>query len=251
MEKVSVTIITQNEVLNIRPCLESVQWADEIIVVDSGSSDDTAKICQEKGVRLFTEDWKGFAGQKNSAIDKATHEWVLSLDADERVTGELREEIQALLSAGPDCDRYYIARKNFFLGRWIRRCGGYPDYNLRLFRRSLGRFLERAVHEKVEVNGRVGYLKNPMEHHTYRSISDFSERMERYSNLAAREMKKEGKRFHFRDILLRPPLTFVQMYVLRGGFLEGYYGFLLSMLYSFYTLLKYGKLKELQEKDHS
>lgn len=251
MEKVSVAIITQNEALNIRPCLESVQWADEIVVVDSGSSDDTGKICQAHGARLFTEGWKGFARQKNSAIDKVSHEWVLSLDADERIPGALRQEIQALLSAGPDCDGYCIARKNFFLGRWIRRCGWYPDYNLRLFRRGRGRFLERAVHEKVEVKGRVGYLKNPMEHHTYRSLSDFAERMERYSTLAALEMKKEGKGFHFHDIFLRPPLTFLQMYVLRGGFLEGYYGFLLSVLYSFYTLLKYGKLKELQEKDHS
>ncbi len=251
MEKVSVTIITKNEASNIRQCLEGVRWADEIVVVDNGSMDDTREICQAFGARVFSEEWKGFARQKNSAIDKARNEWVLSLDADERIPPELRREIETILKGTPSCDGYRIARQNFFLGRWIRRCGWYPDHNLRLFRKSKGRFLERAVHEKVIVEGRVGYLKSPMEHHTYRSLSDFMERLERYSSLAAQEMQKEGRAFRLWDILLRPPGTFLQMYFLRAGFLEGYYGFLLSVLYSFYTLLKYSKLKELQEKAHS
>jgi glycosyltransferase involved in cell wall biosynthesis len=251
MEKVSVTIITKNEALNIRQCLEGVRWADEIIVVDNGSGDDTREICQSFGARVFAEDWKGFARQKNSAIEKTRNEWVLSLDADERIPPELRREIETILKGTPSCEGYRIARRNFFLGRWIRRCGWYPDYNLRLFRKNKGRFEERAVHEKVIVEGRVGDLKNPMEHHTYRSLSDFMERLERYSSLAAQEMQKEGRVFRLRDILLRPPVTFLQMYFLRAGFLEGYYGFLLSVLYSFYTLLKYSRLREIQEKGHS
>jgi len=251
MEKVSVAIITQNESSNIRPCLEGVQWADEIIVVDNDSTDDTQEICRSFGARVFNEEWKGFARQKNSAIEKTRNEWVLSLDADERIPPELGREIEMVLTETPRAEGYRIARRNFFLGRWIRRCGWYPDYNLRLFRKTKGQFLERAVHEKVEVRGRVSDLKNPMEHHTYRSLSDFMERLERYSNLAAQEMQKGGRISHLRDILLRPPLTFLQMYVLKAGFLEGYYGFLLSGLYSFYTLLKYTKLRELEEKRYS
>jgi glycosyltransferase involved in cell wall biosynthesis len=251
MEKVSVAIITQNESSSIRQCLEGVRWADEIIVVDNDSTDDTQEICRSFGARVFNEEWKGFARQKNSAIEKTRNEWVLSLDADERIPPELGREIETILTGTPWFEGYRIARRNYFLGRWIRRCGWYPDHNLRLFRKSKGRFEERAVHEKVVVEGRVGTLKNPLEHHTYRSLSDFMKRLERYSGLAALEMRREGRSFRLRDILLRPPLTFFQMYILRAGFLEGYDGFLLSVLYSFYTVLKYSKLKELQEKAHS
>jgi glycosyltransferase involved in cell wall biosynthesis len=249
MEKVSVAIITKNESRNIRECLESVRWADEIVVVDNGSCDDTREICEAYGAKVFLEAWKGFALQKNSAIEKVRNEWVLSLDADERIPAPLRQEIEGLFHESPECDGYFIARKNFFLGRWIRRCGWYPDYNLRLFRKSRGRFLERAVHERVEIEGRAGYLQNPMEHHTYRSLSDFLERMDRYSTLAAQEMAAQGRNFHLGDLLLRPPYTFFHMYLLRAGFLEGYHGFLLSSLYAFYTMAKYSKLRELQEND--
>ncbi len=248
MEKISVAIITKNEERNIRECLENVKWADEIVVVDNGSTDRTREICAAYSVRFYSEEWKGFSGQKNSAIDKARHEWVLSLDADERVTPELRAEISDTLRRTPQQDGFFIARKNFFLGRWIRRCGWYPDYNLRLFRKGRGRFLEREVHERIEVAGRAGYLKSPMEHWTYRSIDDYLTRMERYTTLAAREMAREGRRYRLHDALLRPPFTFGQMYFFRAGFLEGYSGFLLSVLYSFYTFLKYSKLRELSQK---
>jgi glycosyltransferase involved in cell wall biosynthesis len=247
MIKISVAIITQNEELNIRECLESVRWADEIVVVDNGSTDQTRQVCQDFAARVYIEEWKGFARQKNSAIEKTRNEWVLSLDADERVTPELRQEIERVLKSDSPTEGYFIARKNFFLGHWIKHCGWYPDYNLRLFRKSQGRFLERAVHERVEIQGKVGYLKNPLEHKTYRSLSDFLKRMDGYSSLAASEMFREGRKYRFRDILFRPAFTFLQMYLLRAGFLEGYLGFLLAVLYSFYTLAKYSKLKELQE----
>ncbi|HYB20717.1 MAG TPA: glycosyltransferase family 2 protein [Thermodesulfobacteriota bacterium] len=252
MEKISVAIITKNEGQNIRECLESVKWADEIVVVDNGSTDETLKICGEYRARVFPEDWKGYSDQKNSAIEKTRNEWVLSLDADERIGPELRQEIEGALQGNPSVDGYFIARKNFFLGRWIRHCGWYPDLNLRLFRKSRGRFQERAVHEKVDLQGKSATLKNPLIHETYRSLSDFFQRMDRYSTLAAREMSREGRRCRFIDVLFRPPLTFLQMYVLRAGFLEGYFGFLLSILYSFYNFAKYNKLKELEgnEKLH-
>ncbi len=251
MEKISVAIITKNEELNIRECLESVKWADEIVVVDNGSTDQTRQICQEFQARVYQEEWKGFPRQKNSAIEKTRNEWVLSLDADERVSPDLRQEIERVLGGESSTDGYFIARKNFFLGRWIKHCGWFPDYNLRLFRKSRGHFLERAVHERVEIQGKVGYLKNPLEHKTYRTLTDFFARMDRYSTLAAREMFREGRRYRFRDTFFRPPFTFLQMYLLQAGFLEGYLGFLLSALYSFYTFAKYSKLKELQDHEVS
>ncbi|HSR10293.1 MAG TPA: glycosyltransferase family 2 protein, partial [Thermodesulfobacteriota bacterium] len=146
MKKISVAIITRNEERNIRDCLESVRWADEIVVVDNGSTDSTEAICREYGARFFTEEWKGYSAQKNSAIDKTRNEWVLSLDADERVTPELRREIEETLDVPEPAEGYFVARKNFFSGRWIRRCGWYPDLNLRLFLKDKGRFQERSVH---------------------------------------------------------------------------------------------------------
>jgi glycosyltransferase involved in cell wall biosynthesis len=245
MEKISVAIITKDEEGNIRACLESVKWADEIVVVDNGSTDRTLAVCQEYGVRVFREDWKGYSGQKNSAIEKTRNEWVLSLDADERVTPELRREMEESLAADSSVEGYWIPRKNFFLGRWIRRCGWYPDLNLRLFRKSRGHFGERAVHERVEIRGKTTPLTQPLIHETYRTLTDFVQRMDRYSTLAAREMNREGREFRWIDLLFRPPSTFLQMYILRAGFLEGCDGLVLSVLYSFYTFAKYAKLREI------
>jgi len=243
---VSVAIITKNEEANIGDCLESVKWADEIIVVDSGSDDGTADICERYGVRFYTEPWKGFSAQKNSAIEKATKGWILSLDADERVTPELREEITALCESELAKDGFFIPRKNFFLGRWIRHCGWYPDYTLRLIRRGKGSFGDREVHESLSVRGDTGYLKHPMEHYTYKTISDYLKRLDRYSTLAARELLKEKRRYGVHHTVFRPLYTFFHMYIIRLGFLDGYFGFMLSILYSFYTFSKYIKLREFQ-----
>jgi glycosyltransferase involved in cell wall biosynthesis len=249
MEKISVAIITHNEERNIRDCLESVKWAGEIVVVDNGSTDGTLKICQEYRARVYQEGWKGYSAQKNSAIEKTANEWVLSLDADERIGPELRQEIENALQGEPPVDGYWIARKNHFLGRWIRYCGWYPDRNLRLFRKSRGCFTERAVHEKVEVQGKTATLNHPLIHETYRSLSDFLIRSDRYSTLAAGEMQRQGRNYRWGDVFFRPPLTFLQMYLLRAGFLEGYSGFLLSVFYSYYTFVKYAKLKELGQRE--
>ncbi|HQI73138.1 MAG TPA: glycosyltransferase family 2 protein [Smithella sp.] len=242
----SVVIITHNEEDNIRKCLESVQWADEVIVVDSDSTDKTEGICRTFGVHFVKEPWKGFALQKNSAIEKATRDWILSLDADERITPELKKEIISVLESAHPKDGYFIARKNFFLGRWIKRCGWYPDYNLRLFQKGKGLFGIREVHEAVKLNGVAGHLEFPMEHHTYKSLEDFMKRLDRYSTLAAQELLKEKKTYGILHIVFRPFYTFISMYLLRLGLLEGYYGFVLSVLYAFYTFLKYIKLRELQ-----
>jgi glycosyltransferase involved in cell wall biosynthesis len=245
----SVAIITYNEKDNIRQCLESISWVDEIIVVDSGSDDGTVDICKEYGVRFFTEPWQGFARQKNSAVEKTTRYWVLSLDADESITAELKEEIEATINLSVAKDGYYVARKNYFLGKWIKYCGWYPDYTLRLFKKGKGTFGEREVHESIDLTGSTGYLKNPMVHNTYKTISDYITRLDRYSTLAANELQKEKRKYGLWHIVLRPMYTFIHMYIIRLGFLEGYYGFILSLLYSFYTFAKYIKLRELQSKE--
>jgi len=245
MEKISVTIITLNEEENIRDCLESVRWADEILVSDSGSTDKTADICREYGARVFSDSWLGFGRQKNLVAGRAKNNWVLNIDADERATPELKKELAAAASSG-SADGYYIARKNYFGDRWIRHCGWYPDYNLRLYRKDKGAFSERSVHEAVEVKGKKARLKNHFVHHTYKDVADYLERMQRYSTLAAKEMFDNGKKAALTDILLRPPFTFFKMFVIKGGFLDGAPGAMLSFLYAAYTLSKYAKLWEMQ-----
>jgi glycosyltransferase involved in cell wall biosynthesis len=243
--QLSVTIITYNEEKNIRDCLESVAWTEEIIVVDSFSTDRTLEICQEYTDKIYRKTWEGYARQKNSALEKASFPWILSIDADERVTPELRKEITSVFEGNNSLDGYYIPRRNFFLGRWIRHGGWYPDYTMRLFKKGKARFVLREVHESAVISGTTGYLKNPLEHYTYKSISDFLQRMDHYSTLSAREYFQRGGRGGSLHILFAPLLTFVRMYILQRGFLDGYLGFLLSVLYSYYTLTKYAKLKEL------
>ncbi|HUU50460.1 MAG TPA: glycosyltransferase family 2 protein [Nitrospinota bacterium] len=247
MKGLTVTVITYNEEENIRASLESVKWADEIVIIDSYSNDNTVKICKEYTEKIFFNEWLGFGLQKNLCIDKASCDWILNLDADERITSELREEIADTLSQENSVDGYYIPRKNFFDKKWIRYGGWYPDYNLRLFKKNKGRFKERQVHEKIDLNGKAGYLKNPLEHHTYKNITDFLKRMNKYSTLSAEELYKNKKKVSYLDIMFRPPFTFLKMYILKRGFLDGYLGFLLALLYSFYTFAKYIKLKELYE----
>jgi (heptosyl)LPS beta-1,4-glucosyltransferase len=241
----SVTIITLNEERNLRDCLGSVRFADEIIVVDSGSRDLTLSIAREFKAQVFQEPWKGFAGQKNSAQDKARGPWVLNIDADERVTEELRFEIQKVLQEAPPFAGFRLPRKNFFCGQWIRHGGWYPNYQLRLYRKEAGKFAAREVHEQVEVKGPVGTLDSSLEHYTYHSISDYIKRMDRYSDLSARQYLKEGRRVSWPEILFRSWFTFIQMWVLKKGFLDGANGLILAALYSQYTFIKYSKLKQL------
>ena len=235
----SVAIITKNEARNIEDCLKSVSWADDIIVVDQFSEDGTADLATGLGARVFQEAWKGFASQKNSALEKTSQSWVLSLDADERIPPALRDEIRTVISQQDASEGYFIARKNFFCGQWIRHGGWYPDYNLRLFKKSAGQFEERTVHEKMVVKGRTGYLKHPMEHHTYSSVADYLERMERYSRLAAGEISGKGPWSRWHTLTLRPPSTFLSMYFLQRGFLDGTKGLFLAVSYAYYTFLKY------------
>lgn len=241
----SVAIITYNEEENIRDALESVKWANEIVVVDSFSNDRTTEICKEYTDKVSSVEWSGFANQKNKAISLTTMPWVLVIDADERVTEGLRDEIISVIKDNPTIAGYYIARKNFFGGRWIRHGGWWPDYTLRLFRRDKGRIEDREVHEAVRVDGKVGYLKNPLEHYTYKDVNDFLKRMELYSSLSAKELYKNNRRASILDIIFRPPATFLRMSILQLGILDGVYGIILAWLYSVYTYKKYSKLRRL------
>jgi glycosyltransferase involved in cell wall biosynthesis len=244
----SVTLITLNEEKNLRRCLESVAFADEIVVVDSGSQDRTLAIAREFTGQVFEEPWQGFARQKNLAQDKARGHWILNVDADERVTPELKEEILSIINKGTPLAGFKIPRKNFFCGQWIRHGGWYPNHQLRLYRKETGAFAQREVHEQVVVKGQVGTLKAPLEHFTYDSISDYLKRMDRYSELSAKQYLSEGKKVSWLEILFRTKFTFFKMWVLQRGFLDGANGLILAVLYSYYTFTKYAKLKEMSKK---
>lgn len=241
--KISATIIVKNEEANIKDCLDSLDFTDEIVVVDSGSSDGTEGICRAyPKVRFSSLPWEGFGRQKNRAAELATNDWILNIDADERVSPELRASI-----AVADFDRFAafrMARENYFGRRWIRRCGWYPDAKIRLYDRRQARFSDKVVHEAVECRSPVATLPGNLRHFTYSGIADYVSRMDRYSSLAAEELVKAGKRPGISAILFRPAWTFVKMYLLRGGVLEGYMGLLLSLLYAQYTFLKYAKARE-------
>jgi len=241
---ISVAIITLNEEGNIRACLESVKWADEIVVCDSGSTDRTLAIAAEYGARIFQDAWRGFAAHKNLAVERCSRPWILVVDADERVTPPLQREIETVLADPAARDGYLIPRRSYFLGQRIRGCGWYPDETVRLFRRGRGRFPERAVHEAVVVDGRLGRLAAPLEHYTYDSISAFLQRMDRYSTLAAEEMQRAGRSAHSWDLVGRPAWTFLRMFLLQGGWREGWRGLVLSGLYAGYAFSKYAKLWE-------
>ncbi|HBG05007.1 MAG: glycosyl transferase family 2 [Geobacteraceae bacterium GWC2_58_44] len=242
--KITATIITLNEESFIGDCLESLDFADEIIVVDSGSSDRTAEICRAHSrVRFHEHSWLGFGKQKNLAASLAANDWIFNIDADERVSPGLRESIGRVDGDGPAC--YRVARENYFGARWIRRCGWYPDFNKRLYDRRECAFSEKSVHESIDYQGKVGHLQGNLVHRTYSGLSDYLKRMERYSTLAAEELVKAGKKPGLPQLIFKPFFTFFKMYFLKLGFLEGYLGFVLSMLYSHYTFYKYGKAIEL------
>lgn len=241
----SVVVVTLNEEERIRACLESVAWADEVIVVDAESHDKTTAIARELTDHVFVRPWPGFAAQKNFGIDQAHGEWILSLDADEVVSPALREEIQAELAAAGGHEGYSVPRRNVFWERWVRHGGLYPDWQLRVFRRGRGRFVARAVHESVVVDGSVGRLRGHLEHRSYRDVADFLERTDRYTTLAADDWLAAGRGTRpFADLVVRPLGRFLGMYVWRGGFLDGWRGFLLAVLYGYYVFMRSAKIWE-------
>jgi glycosyltransferase involved in cell wall biosynthesis len=248
MKGLSVIIIAKNEEQNIRACLESVAWADEIVVVDSGSADATCAIARE-----FTEhvqvhaDWPGFGPQKNRALDYANGEWVLSLDADERVTPELREEIEAVMRAGTQ-DAYDMPRLSNYCGRFMRHSGWYPDYVTRLFRRGSARFSDDLVHERLLVAGSIGKFQNELLHYSFDNMEAVLRKMDMYSTAGAQKMHQQGQRATLLGAVLRGLWSFVRTYLLRGGFLDGREGFMLAVSNAEGTYYRYVKLMLLNKK---
>jgi glycosyltransferase involved in cell wall biosynthesis len=251
----SVVLITHNEEKNLPRTLESVMplvrdGKGEIIVVDSGSTDRTVEIAQSHGAKVFVEAWKGFAAQKNSALDKASMDWVLQLDADEALEPELAAEMEVALKAGSAMSGFWIPRKNFFLGRWIRHGGFYPDPKLRLVRRGAGRFEEYGAHPTIKVDGPTGRLSHALLHNAYPTLRDYIEHMNSYSSMGAEVAVAKGHRaFGFANIVIRPLLTFIYNYFIRLGFLDGREGLLLHLYHSAYVSWKYAKAWELSRPD--
>lgn len=249
-QRVSAVVIAYNDEPNIRACLETLTWADEIIVVDSHSTDATEKISREFTDKVYQHDFHGFGRLRNEAVAHAAHDWVFSLDTDERATQEVREEIKRILERGPEAEAYFVPRRNYFLGRAIRHGGWYPDYRQpQLFRKGRMRYRKDLVHEGFELDGRVGYLRAEVLQFPFRDLDQYLAKMDRYTDLMARRMVEGGRRFHAHQLVTHPCFTFAKMYLGRAGFLDGMPGLILSGLYAYYTFIKYAKLWELSRGD--
>jgi glycosyltransferase involved in cell wall biosynthesis len=244
--KVTVTVITRDEAGNIAAALQSVSWADEIVVVDSGSTDDTVAIARKLATRVEVRDWPGYGAQKNYAAGIASNDWILSLDADERVSPELAREIRELLAGVPAARGYRIPRVAWYLGRWIRSTDWYPDYQLRLYDRRAGKWNSRRVHESVALEGVPGQLRHELHHYAYRDLSHHLATIDRYTTLAAEQWLAEGRTTNSFELFFHPRFAFIRNYLLRGGIKDGAPGLLVSKLNSYYVFLKLAKLWELQ-----
>ncbi|HEB76335.1 MAG TPA: glycosyltransferase family 2 protein [Nitrospirae bacterium] len=243
---ISAVIITRNEEDRIERCLESLSWCDEIVVVDSGSTDGTVEVARRFTSKVFVEEWKGFGPQKQSALGRAASEWVLSIDADEEVTAELSEEIRRVIGGGGGKAGYLIPRRNLYGGKWLRFGGQYPDLVLRLFRRERGRFSESPVHERVVVEGDCGRLSSPIIHYAFRDLSSMVRKLDDYSTLAAMQLYRDGCRAGVLTPLTHAVSLWVKDYLLRLGFMDGWEGFNVALLKSLGAYFKYAKLRELR-----
>jgi len=243
----SVAIITKNEEDSLPDCLASVSFADEVVVVDSGSTDRTVEIARGFGAVVYDEPWQGFGRQKQLAIDRCRHDWVLVLDADERVTAEARLEIGKVLAIG-SCVAYNFPRKNYFCGRWLKHAGWWPDRVVRLFRKDSARMSERSVHESLEVHGPIGFLRHPLIHYANKGLEQTLSKVNHYSSAGADELFVQEKTASVAKALLRAAWAFFHGYILRGGFLDGGEGFIMAVSDFMNVFFKYAKLRELQKQ---
>jgi len=243
--KISAIVVCYNEEDNIERCLKSLLWADEIIVVDSFSTDRTVELCKKYTKRLYQREWPGFIQQKSYAVSLAQYEWGFSLDSDEVVTEKLRDEILTRLSADKgEINGYYVKRHSFYLGRWINHGGWYPDYKLRLFKKNEAVCGGENPHDKYFVNGKTARLSGEIEHYTYRNISDQLSTIDRFSEISADGLYEKGSRFALVKMFFKPPVKFFETYVYKLGFLDGLAGFIVSVLTSYYIFVKFAKLWE-------
>jgi len=245
--KLSAAVITKNEEKKIGDCLDSLSFADEIVVVDCGSTDRTTEIAKSKGAKVVFHEWEGHIGQKNYAISQTTGEWILSLDADERVSARLRGEIQRAL-LDPRADGYAMARLVFYINRWIYHCGWYPARKVRLFKRGKGKWTGENPHDKIELEGQCQNLDGDIYHLSFDTISDHLKTINSFTQIAARERTAKNQKAGFFSIALRPPATFVKMYFLKLGFLDGIPGLILSGLSSYHVFCKYLKISQMSRE---
>ncbi len=243
--KITATIIAFNEERGIARAIESLRCCDEILVVDSGSTDRTVELAQNLGARVIEANWRGYSGQKNWAAEQAQHDWVLSLDADEALSEALEAEIWNLKKSGPRYDGYSMPRLARYMGRWILHSGWYPDRKLRLYDRRKARWVGDFVHERVTVDGHVGELESNILHFTCESLSEHVKTMERYTTLAAQEIASRKIPIPVWKVLADPPWTFFKTFVLQLGFLDGREGLNIAYMAAFYTFLKYAKAKNM------
>lgn len=247
--QISATIIALNEERNIARAIESLRCCDEILVVDSGSTDRTCEIARMHGAKVIEANWLGYAAQKNYAASLAQHDWILSIDADEALSEALEAEIWQLKKAGPQADAYEFARLAQYLGRWILHSGWYPDRKVRLYHREKARWEGEFVHESVKVDGRVGRLEGNLLHFTCESLTEHVKTMNRYTTLAAQELAARKVRVSWIRLLVDPPFTFVKTFVLKRGFQDGFEGFIIAYMAATYNFLKYAKAR-MMGSDH-
>lgn len=245
MSTLSVVIITKNEEANLPRCLESVKWADEIIVVDSNSVDRSRDIAASYGARVHNIEWQGFGHAKQTGVSQVRSDWVLSIDADEEVTADLQKEILDVIGSNGSTVGYEMPRRTRFLGRWIYHCGWYPDPVLRLFRREHGQFDMALVHERLIVDGPTGRLQNELLHYSYPTLEKYFEKFNRYTTLGAREAFERGEKVGWAKLVIKPFAAFIKHFLIRRGFLDGVEGLVISVLSSCSVLVKYAKLREL------
>ncbi len=245
--QLSVIIITKNESDHIQRCLKSVDWADEIIVLDSGSSDDTVALCKQFTASVFETNWPGFGPQKQRALDKATGDWVLSIDADEQITDELKQEIQ--LAMQTETDGYYIPRLSSYCGKQIKHGGWWPDHVLRLFQRQQGHFTDDLVHERILVDGTIKKLQNPILHEAFINPDEVLHKVNNYSTLGAQKLYDQGKSTTLPKAILKGFWTFFKTYIIKASFLDGTQGLMLAISNAEGTYYKYIKLLDLQHRN--
>ncbi|HEY7389569.1 MAG TPA: glycosyltransferase family 2 protein [Bryobacteraceae bacterium] len=243
--KITATIITLDEERNIQRAIESLRCSDEILIVDSGSVDRTVELAQNLGARVIEAGWPGYAAQKNWAAEQATHDWILSLDADEALSEALEAEIWNLKKKGAHADAYTMPRLAKYLGRWIFHSGWYPDRKIRLYNRRKARWVGSFVHESVQVDGKIGHLDANILHFTCESLSEHMKTLERYTTLAAQELAASKAPIAWWQMLFDPPWTFIRTYFLKLGFLDGLEGLIIAYMASFYTFLKYAKARNM------
>jgi glycosyltransferase involved in cell wall biosynthesis len=242
--RVSAAVICQDEEAVIGACLESVAWCDEIVVVDSGSRDRTVEIARKHATRVVGNPWPGYVAQKNFALEQTTGDWILCLDADERCTPALREAIARALAGDPAVAGFEVRRHVFYLGRWIDHGGWYPDWKLRLVRRGRARWGGVDPHDKLLPDGPVARLDADLEHFSYRDFADHLRTVQRFSDVVAAEWRRAGRRFSLARALAHPPVKFVECYVWKRGFRDGWPGFVIAATSAFYVFAKYVKLRE-------